>query len=330
MSLVQTLSQTNDRYKLLSTKEMQAVVKIEAGLVKGARKYLSKENFTEVIVPHITKATGSCEDMDSLYSLEHFGEQAYLAQTGQLYLESLVPSLGKVFCVGPSFRAERDVDGRHLCEFTLLEIELPGNLSEVMYYIENMLYGMIQEILKNNREDLDFVGANPERLEKVKAPFKKIKYSDAVEPLGLKFGDDLKSNHEKQLVEMHGNLPLFVTHYPTEIKFFNMKTNRSDPRIVDSTDLVLPYSGEAFGCAEREYEIEPITQKLKNSVMLKQLENRGGSIKDFSWYLNHIKEANNVPHGGGGMGLNRVTQFALGMDDIRACTCFPLNRESLM
>jgi len=121
--------------------------------------------------------------------------------------------------------------------------------------------------------------------------------------------------------------PLFITHYPKVIKFFNMKTNSENPQVVNSTDLIFPHSGEAVG-AEREYEHKALYEKLKESNMLRQLVQRGGSISDFQWYLDVYKRYN-MPNAGCGIGLNRVTQFVLGTDDIRATTVFPLNKESL-
>ena len=145
---------------------------------------------------------------------------------------------------------------------------------------------------------------------------------------GVTWGDDLKSYHEQFLVKIHGDRPLFITHYPKAIKFFNMRVNSKNPQIVNNTDLILPCSGEAVGAAEREYEYEAVYERLAESNMLKQLVQRGGGISDFQWYLDFYKK-HNVPHAGCGIGLNRVTQFVLQTDDIRATTVFPLNRESL-
>jgi len=327
------LAETDKRYELFMTPELKAVAKIEAELIKTARHYFEENEFTEVLTPHITRATGSCENVNTVFGVDYFGSQGYLAQTGQLYLESLVPTLGNVFCVGPSFRAEPDVDNRHLVEFPLIEMEIPGDFEEMIVNIEKLLCRMLAGVLINRQEELDFLEIDKKRLLKVKKPFKRITYDEAVEILAeedVKWGDDLKSKHEKILAERLGNKPLFITHFPVEIKFFNMKTNRENPKVVNSTDLILPGSGEAAGAAEREYEYEALLEKLKRSTMLKQLEKRGGSIKDFDWYLNFYKEYGKMPHAGFGMGLNRVTQFVLGWDDIRATTVFPLNRASLM
>jgi len=327
------LTETYKRYELFMTPELKSVAKIEAELIKEARHYFEENGFTEVLTPHITKATGSCENVNTVFGVDYFGKQGYLAQTGQLYLESLVPTLGKVFCVGPSFRAEPDIDNRHLVEFPLIEMEIPGDFEDMIKHIEKLLCRMLDGVLTNRQEELDFLNIDKERLLGVKRPFKRITYNEAIEILteeNVRWGDDLKSKHEKFLAEHLGNKPLFITHFPTEIKFFNMKTNRNDPRVVNSTDLILPGSGEAVGAAEREYEYEKLLEKLEKSIMLEQLKERGGGLKDFEWYLNFYKKYGKIPHAGFGMGLNRVTQFVLGWDDIRASTVFPLNRASLM
>jgi len=201
-----------------------------------------------------------------------------------------------------------------------------------MGHIESMVCSMVQRVLEERREELTLLNVDRRRLLDVKPPFKKITYISAVKDLadhGVKWGDDLKSHHENFLVKIHGDKPLFITHYPKEIKFFNMKTNSENPSIVNSTDLILPFSGEAVGAAEREFDYRALYEKLESSTMLKQLVERGGSIEDFNWYLEFYKK-HGVPHAGCGIGLNRVTQFVLGIDDIRATTVFPLNRDSLI
>jgi asparaginyl-tRNA synthetase len=267
-----------------------------------------------------------------MFTVDHFGGSAYLAQTGQLYLEVLTPFLKKVWCIGPSFRAEPSVDERHLTEFTLIELEFDGDLRQLMSHIEGVITSMVQECMAKRAADLAFLGVDTERIN-IAPPFKKVTYTDAAEQLssfGVKWGDDLKSNHEKALVEMFGNQPLFITHYPKAIKFFNMKQNIHEPTVVNSTDLILPFSGEAVGAAEREYEYEPLLQRLKDSTMLRQLIDNGGSIHDFDWYLEFYRQYGGTPHAGCGIGLNRVTQYVLGTSDIRASTVFPQNKQTIM
>ncbi|MEM3577206.1 MAG: amino acid--tRNA ligase-related protein [Candidatus Bathyarchaeia archaeon] len=329
---ISILKNTTNRHKLLPTPEMHAVVKIESSLLKGARRYLEENNFTEVIVPHITKATGACENIATMFELDYFGQKAYLSQTGQLYLEVLTPFLGKVWCIIQSFRAEPLADERHLAEFTLIELEFAGNFEELLRHIEGAICSMINCALNERERELQLLNVDIERLKRIKRPFQRITYTEAVGLLaeyGVQWGDDLKSHHEKMLVQMHGNQPLFVTHFPKAIKFFNMRENDENPAIVNSADLLLPMSGEAVGAAEREYRYEKLYERLINSMMFKQLVARGGSIEDFRWFLEFYREPRPL-HSGCGVGLNRVTQFVLGTNDIRATTAFPLNKESIL
>ncbi len=323
------LKETKNRHKFIETKELETIARVEAALLKGARDYFVENGFIEINAPHITKATGACENIDTLFALNYFGQKAYLSQTQQLYLEAMIPTLKKVWCIGPSFRAEPESDNRHLTEFPLIEMEFEGNFKELLIHIENIICKMIKEVLRQK----ELYGLEIERLRDVKKPFKKITYDKAVEMLsehGVKWGDDLKSEHEKLLVKMLGNRPLFITHFPKAIKFFNMRENDERPEIVNSTDLILPISGEAVGAAEREYRYEKLLERLKNSEMLKNLIKKGGSIKDFEWYLECVKNTKMNLHSGCGIGLNRVTQFVLAVSDIRASTIFLLNSETLM
>ncbi|MBS7621655.1 asparagine--tRNA ligase [Candidatus Bathyarchaeota archaeon] len=326
------LKETMNRHKLLSKPELLTVVKIEASLLKGARRYFEEHGFVEVVVPHLTRATGACENIATMFEVDYFGRRHYLSQTAQLYLEVLTPFLGKVWCIGPSFRAEPSVDERHLTEFTLIELEFAGDFRQLLEHIEGVICSMIGCVLAERKKELELLGVDVDRLKRVRKPFEKITYTEAIGLLadyGVKWGDDLKSIHEKTLVQMVGNKPLFVTHFPKAIKFFNMRENDENPNIVNSADLLLPVSGEAVGAAEREYRYEKLYQRLVNSTMFKQLIEKGGSIEDFDWYLDFYKE-HRVLHSGCGIGLNRVTQYVLEVDDIRATTAFPLNRESIL
>jgi len=328
---LENVKHTATRYRILRDPGLQAIARIEASLLSGARKYFEENSFVEITVPHITRATGACENVATMFEIDFFGERRYMAQTGQLYLEVMTPYLGKVWAIGPSFRAEEKVDERHLIEFTLLEMEFGGKFDQLLSHIEGTLMSMISEVLAKRTEDLETLGVDVGRLRKVSKPFKRITYTDAVELLegdGVRWGDDLKSQHEKRLVEYMGNLPLFITHYPKAIKFFNMKENVINPELVDSADLILPYSGEAVGAAEREFEYERLVKRLLDSSMYRLLKERGGGIEDFGWYLNFYKEFGGCPHSGCGIGLGRVMQFVLGIDDIRGSTVWAVNREA--
>ena len=163
--------------------------------------------------------------------------------------------------------------------------------------------------------------------------FGRITYSDAIELLAAEFptlawGDDLKANHEAAIVEKIG--PCFITHYPKDIKFFNMKLNEHDPRVVNSTDLLLPLAGESAGAAEREHEHGTIVERLVESDMYARLLENGAKPEDFDWYLDAHKDREIPLHSGAGIGMARVAQFILGVNDIRDAVPFIVNRENLL
>lgn len=323
---VENLRRTVDRYRLFSNPAFRAMVYVEGLLLKGARKYLDVMGFKEVVVPHITTATGACENINTLFALNYFGRRAFLSQTAQLYLEGLVPWLNKVWCVSPSFRAEPRVDDRHLTEFPLIELEFAGTFEELLEHIEGVITMMVRTV--QNEMTSRWVDRN--RLRKVFRPFPRVEYGDTIKKFDLSFGDDLSSSQEQELLKDFGGQPVFVTHFPKAIKFFNMIENRFTPEVVDSADLILPFGGEAVGAASREYRYARLKVRLQQSQMLKQLKKEGGSIKDFEWYLSVYREIKMSPHAGCGIGLPRVTQFVLGLPDIRMCTAYPLNRETLL
>jgi asparaginyl-tRNA synthetase len=324
--LPEILRNTKDRHHLFGSPPFRAVVYIEGLLLKGARDYFDDMEFKEIVVPHITKATGACENIDTLFGVDYFGEKGYLSQTAQLYLESLIPWMNKVWCISPSFRAEPRVDSRHLTEFTLIELEFAGTFEELLEHIEGVLISMINAVLKK----MTSRWLDRNRLRQITAPFPRISYTEAIAMLDREFGHDISREEEQVLVEKFGGKPLFITHYPKMLKFFNMIEDEENPRLVDSADLILPFGGEAVGAASREYRADRLYKRLEESQMLKQLVVRGGSISDFEWYIDVYRKYETVPHAGCGIGLNRVTQFVLGVNDIRMCTAYPLNRETLI
>jgi len=220
------------------------------------------------------------------------------------------------------------VDERHLTEFTLIEFELPCGFDELLMHVEGTIRSMVRSVLENRKEELEILSIG--HLESVLQPFGRITYTEAIgklKKLGfeIEWGDDLKAAHEKALA----GRPTFITHYPEAIKFFNMRRNEKNPEVVNSADLILPYSGEAVGSAQREHDSKVLEEKLKNSAMLRLLQEKGGGIENFRWYLDFVKD-NPVRHSGCGIGLNRVTQFVLGSNDIRTTTAYPMNSVSLM
>lgn len=329
------LGEHDKRFAAITTSEAKAVDKINDALMWGAMNYLRKEGFTWVGLPEITKITGACENVDTLYKLDHFGQEAYLAQTGQLYLEAKVPLLEKVWTTIVSSRAESDVDTRHLNQFHLLELEHQGNLEQLLGYIEGTIKSMFCETITKTPHILDMLGRYSQIQQWTEQDFGKMTYTQGIEILqkskrfnNVEWGIDLNSTMEKYLVEENGHKPLFITHYPTAIKFFNMKQNETDPSIVNSTDLILPYAGESVGAAERENNYDTLLTRLATSSMFQILSSRGKTLAEFGDYLEIVRN-HPVLHSGCGIGFNRVTQSVLGVADIKIGTPFPIQKGHL-
>ncbi len=330
--MLEQLVKTENRFEIINSNEMAVVDKINSNLYTGAMEYLIKNGFCWVEVPTITKITGACENVDTLYCLDHFGVEAYLAQTGQLYLEAKIPSHKKVWTAIASSRAEAQVDERHLNQFTLLEFEHAGNLDMLLENIEAMVKAMVKKAVDESSEELELIGVDNEKLSVYDKKFSRITYTKAIEMLetvfDIKWGADLKSPHELFLVDALGGKPLFITHYPKEIKFFNMRVNDDDESIVNSADLIMPFSGESVGSAERENNYERLVERLLDSPMFKILKSKGKTIDDFGDYLNMVKK-NPVLHSGCGIGFNRISQSVLQSKDIRTSTNYPINSQNL-
>lgn len=308
------------------------LIRVWDAMMRGARACVEERGFVAVHnVPHLVGITGACENIDTLFKSDFFGRQAYLTQTGQLYLELITPHLRKVYCEIQSFRAESAVDDRHLCQFSLFEIEHQGDLDEVIENISDIVHAMAFAVARECPDVLASYGRDPVQLENLE--FGRMTYEQAIDVLQadfptLSFGDDLEAHHERLLANKLG--PLFITHFPLPIKFFNMKQNESDPRLVNSSDLVLPMAGESAGAAEREHSHARLEYRLKASPMYRRLIELGGTDEDFAWYLDAHKGRDIPLHSGAGIGVARVAQFILGLSDIRAAVPFVINRENLL
>jgi len=322
---------------------------IVAEMLKAGRASLERRGYTEVVVPRIVRATGACENVNTLFEVavdqdtHWFGHQAYLAQTGQLYLEALVPQLKKTYCAGPSFRAENDVDNRHLIEFYMMEIEFAGSFDDLLKEIE-IYIGDIAHYMAAVDQSLGLPAERRAALAACPAVFPKITYDQAVTLLqnrgeNIKWGDDINSRREALLVSWHDQQPLFITHYPDPMfdhgqeieveKFFNMLPDPDRPGRVLSSDLILPFAGETVGSAARVHNAEEMKNRLLHSRMFKRLEQMGGSLSDFDWYINQLAQGS-VPHAGCGFGMSRVSQWIMGLNDIKQAVTFPSNKQNLI
>ncbi len=327
---------------------------LESDVVRFAREHLARQGYTEIFVPRMVRATGACENVDTLFEVSVGGDDSwfnvphvYLAQTGQLYLEAWVPSLGRAYCVGPSFRAEEAVDSRHLSEFTMVEIELVTDFQGLLGAIEG-IFGAVREGVLGRKDAKERYGLSPQALKMLEhcaPPFPKMTYDEAIEALqklgkDISWGDDIDSANEALLVTQVSDKPLFITHYPNPLwdhgksieveKFFNMQPDPAKPHLVQSADLILPYAGEAVGSAARIYDAKTLIERLTGSRMFKRLQEKGGSLDDFGWYVNQMQTRGSVPHAGCGIGVSRVLKWLRQEDDIRRSVTFPINRANII
>ena len=332
------------------------LVKINASLNEGARENYQKSGLTYVDVPEIVGITGACENVDTLFKVGNSLDiPLFFTQTGQLSLEQALQSFHGTFTVIHSGRDEELEDERHLRQFRLTEEEFDCTLAgmtrksydeEIMFesllnHIQNSVQGMIKAVLKDNSHVLKntYKRDIAKLKQATRTNFLRINYEEAVKLLNkngfnkLKFGDDLKADHERVVVKLlnqnKAELPVFIMRYPKEIKFFNMKVSTKDPRVVLSADLIFPYSGEGTGSAVREHDFNKLNKRLLTSTMYRLHLERGGTYKDFGWYLKIIKKQGTNPHAGYGIGNERVLQYIFGEKDIRNVSLFSLlNRES--
>ncbi len=298
---------------------------LRSKMLKAARDWFEREHFLEICVPHITGATGSCEWFPNampvtMYDPTGAETPMFLRQTGQLYLEAFTQAHNRVFTIGPSFRQERKVTDRHLCEFTLIEFEgRDFELDGLMNLVEGVIKSMYRAAQTVVPTDLltKYIGL----------PFNRIKYANAIELLKshghqLEFGDDLGSIEEKSLCAYLNGLPTFVTHYPADpkprqggvIKFFSMKRNGSETLCCD---LLLPFVGESVGGAVREGSAEKCKKQFVESYMYDHIIDAGVDPAQFEWYFEVLSNGKDQSSGCG-IGFERVVQSVLAtqMEDV--------------
>ncbi len=327
------------------------VVKVAERLNFGAWENYRQMGLTYVDVPEIVGITGACENVDTLFKIQNrLDIPLFFTQTGQLSLEQALQSFHGAFTVIHSGRDEEEEDARHLRQFRLTEEEfdcaLEGMTREnydeekmfeaLLRHIQSTIQAMIKSILKDNGEMLrkTYKRDVDKLFLAVKKDFLRISYEEAIKLLNkrgypdLQFGDDLKAEHEAKIVALLNRkgeeMPVFITKYPKEIKFFNMKVYTKDTRVVLSADLIFPYAGEGTGSAVREHDFEKLNNRLLTSTMYKLHIQRGGKYEDFRWYLEIMKHKKTLPHAGYGIGNERVLQYIFGESDIRNVSLFSL------
>jgi asparaginyl-tRNA synthetase len=304
------------RHLWLRSRRMNLVMKVRAEVLEFAREHFKNEGFVEVSPPMFI--TSACEGGSTLFGLKYFDQNLYLTQSSQLYLEILIYSLGNVYCIAPSFRAEKSRTIRHLTEYWHIEGEWPfADLHDLMGFEERLMAYVCQKVAEKCKKEFAELGADITKVASVKTPFPRITYTEAIEKLKaqgskVKWGDDLGYDDEKALADVFGK-PFFVYDYPTAIKAFYCKTYRDKPEVAMSTDMLVPRIGEISTGGAREDDKE---------VLIKRIREMGMSEKDYDWYLD-LRRYGTVPHVGFGMGLERLLTWMLDLENIIDSIPFP-------
>ena len=306
------------RHLWLRSKKQHALMKVRHSVITAIRDFFDGEGFTLIDAPIFTP--NACEGTSTLFETEYFGDKAYLTQSGQLYMEAAAAAFGKAYCFGPTFRAERSKTRRHLTEFWMVEPEIAfARLDEVMELEERFVCYVVQRVLEERGELLaDVLERDLSKLEAVKAPFPRLHYDDAVKMLqagGIEFewGGDFGAPDESYLAERHDR-PFFVHRFPAAIKAFYIAPDPADPRLSLSVDLLAPEGyGEIIGGGERSADLD---------FLLRQIETHGLPQSAFEWYLD-LRRYGSFPHGGFGLGLERMVTYIAGVPHLRETIPFP-------
>jgi asparaginyl-tRNA synthetase len=311
------------RHLWLRSKRQHAVMKIRNEIIRATYEFFNKEGFSKVDPPILTGSAP--EGTSELFATKYFDEDAYLSQSGQLYMEAAAMALGKVFSFGPTFRAEKSKTRRHLIEFWMIEPEMAFyEFEDNLVVQENYVSYIVQSVLENCRLELTTLGRDTAKLEQIKAPFPRISYDDAIKFLNekgfddIKWGDDFGAPHETAIAESFDK-PVFITHYPTAIKPFYMQPAADRDDVVLCADLIAPEGyGEIIGGSQRIHDHELLKQRIDEHDL---------SPEAYQWYL-QLREFGSVPHSGFGLGLERTVAWISGVEHVRESIPFPrlLNR----
>ena len=305
------------RHLWLRSERQRAIARVRHEAEQAIRDFFYERDFTLVDTPILTAAIG---ERSGLFSTEYFDEgTAYLAQTGQLYGEAAAAALGKIYCFGPTFRAEKSKTRRHLSEFWMIEPEVAFNDSDDnMRLQEEFVSYVVQRCLERRIEELKLLERDTSKLETVVGPFPRIDYTDAIKILEqkgstAKWGDDLGAEDESLLVEGHDR-PVFIYNYPKEAKAFYMKENPADPRTVLCDDLLAPEGyGEIIGGSQREDDYDKLLHRIKEE---------GLPVEAYDWYLD-LRRYGTFVHSGFGLGLERTVSWICGLPHLREAIAFP-------
>ena len=306
-----------NRHLWLRSKRQHAILLIRDEIVRAIRDYFHENGFVLIDAPVFTPS--ACEGTTNLFETEYFGEKAYLTQSGQLYMEAGAMAFGKVYCFGPTFRAEKSKTRRHLTEFWMVEPEVAYfDLAQDMDLAEDFVTFIVGRVLENRRLELAELERDISALEKIKKPFARITYSEAVEILKnagnpFEWGDDFGGD-EETIVSQNFETPVLIHRYPAEVKAFYMKRDPEDERLALCVDMIAPEGyGEIIGGGQREDDL---------GVLEAAIDKHGLPQEAFAWYKD-LRRYGTVPHAGFGLGVERTVAWMCGIHHVRETIPFP-------
>jgi asparaginyl-tRNA synthetase len=306
------------RHLWLRSQRQHAIIRVRHEIIRAVRDYFDNHGFTLVDTPIFTPA--ACEGTTTLFEVNYFDdEKAYLSQSGQLYSEATATAFGKVYCFGPTFRAEKSKTRRHLTEFWMVEPEMAyADLDEVKRVAEEMVIYVVGRVLEGRREELKVLERDISKLEAVQGPFPRLSYDDAVKNLQehgseIQWGSDFGGGDETILTRQFDR-PIMVDRFPTAIKAFYMQPDLARPEVAMGVDVLAPEGyGEIIGGGQRIHDPE---------LLLRRIDEHGLPREAFNWYID-LRKYGTVPHGGFGMGIERCVAWICGLEHVRETIAFP-------
>ncbi|KAI9298471.1 asparaginyl-tRNA synthetase [Neoconidiobolus thromboides FSU 785] len=311
------------RHLVIRSKEASSILKVRSKLLSCFRKTFEEKSFYEINPPSLVQT--QVEGGSTLFALDYYGQKAYLTQTSQLYLETCLASLGNTYCIADSFRAEKSNTRRHLSQYTHLEAELPFiTFDDLLEHIEDLICSTIDKILEDKEASEIIKELNP-NFQKPSRPFMRMEYTDALEYLKenkiykdeesktfYEFGDDIPEAPERAMVDKIGK-PIMLCHFPVEIKSFYMRKTKHDQRLTESVDILMPNVGEIVGGSMRIEDLEELMAGFKRE---------GIDPAPYYWY-NDVRKYGSCPHGGYGLGVERILAWLLNQWTVRDCCLYP-------
>jgi len=308
----------NHRHLWLRSKRQWAIMRIRDAVITAIRNFYDERGFVCVDSPVFTPA--ACEGTSTLFEVQYFDEKAYLTQSGQLYAEATAMALGKVYCFGPTFRAEKSKTRRHLTEFWMLEPEVAyAELEDIMQLAEDMLVYVAAHVLAKRKPELEALERDLTKLQAIQSPFPRLSYDDAAKLLAehpestFKYGDDFGAADET-ILSTRFDRPVMVHRYPVEVKAFYMKRDPKDPSKALCVDVLGSEGvGELIGGSQREDDLDALLARIHEHKLPQEA---------FEWYLD-LRRYGSVPHAGFGLGLERTVAWLAGIEHVREAIPFP-------